>query len=57
VLYGDIDKIIPAIKEPISIEKPAKIKREEITKHQQIENKNNNSWDFAIFFVKFGRIK
>ena len=57
VLYGEIDKIIPAVKAPISIENPKKLNNAAIRKHHVIENKNNTSCDLAIFPTIFGRIK
>ena len=55
--YGDKDKVIPARRAPTSIDRPKKSNVEANTKHQPIENNNNNSCDFAIDFVIRGKIK
>ena len=53
-LYGNNARQTPAIKAPISIEKPTDAKTDASPIPHASENRNRNSWDFAKNFVITG---
>lgn len=56
-LYGETDKTTPATNAPISSENPKYANKAAKIKHQQTENKNNNSCDLATLFAIRGIMK